>query len=326
MIEFSVTDTGVGIPDDKLNLIFEAFQQANGTTSRKYGGTGLGLSISREIARLLGGEIQVDSGVGRGSRFSLFLPLIETDAPLDTHTDDPESEIAVLTDGVPTLAVEDLLADEIDELERGDRVVLVIDSNTDRARAMVEAVRARGAKAILARRAGASLGLACEHPPNAVVLATEEPRFESVLGQLKKHPDTRHLPVALVGDGAVRLDGLRAGAAAYIDDPVDEAGLDAALGRLERISGAPTRRIALIAGDGELDEQIGSLLAGDENIDVQRIELASALATLRQEPFDLGVVAVGRPRSASFALIREAATDEALRELPLIAFVAEPLC
>ena len=238
MIEFSVTDTGVGIPDDKLNLIFEAFQQADGTTSRKYGGTGLGLSISREIARLLGGEIQVDSGVGRGSRFSLFLPLIETDAPLDTRTDDAESEIAVLTDGVPALAVEDLLADEIDELERGDRVVLVIDSNADRARAMVEAVRARGAKAILARRAGASLGLAREHRPSAVVLATEEPRFESVLGQLKKHPDTRHLPVALVGDGAVRLDGLRAGAAAYIDDPVDEAGLDAALGRLERISGA----------------------------------------------------------------------------------------
>jgi len=154
------------------------------------------------------------------------------------------------------------------------------------------------------------------------VLAGDLPRFESVLGQLKKHPDTRHLPVALVGDGAVRLDGLRAGAVAFIDDPVDEAGLEAALGRLERISGAPTRRIALIAANAELDEQIGSLLAGDENIDVQKIEPANALDTLRQESFDLGVVAVGRPRSGSFALIGEAATDEGLRELPLIAFVA----
>ena len=87
---------------------------------------------------------------------------------------------------------------------------------------MVEAVRARGAKAILARRASASLGLAREHRPSAVVLAGDLPRLESVLGQLKKHPDTRHLPVALVGDGAVRLDGLRAGAAAFIDDPVDD--------------------------------------------------------------------------------------------------------
>jgi HAMP domain-containing protein/signal transduction histidine kinase/CheY-like chemotaxis protein len=325
VIEFSVTDTGVGIPDDKLNLIFEAFQQADGTTSRKYGGTGLGLSISREIARLLGGEIQVDSTIGRGSRFSLFIPLIEhaADAPVDLRPDDSAAEAAVLANGVPEPTPEDQLANEIDELERGDRVVLVIDSNADRAKAMVEAVRARGAKAILARRASASLGLAREHRPSAVVLAGDLPGFESVLGQLKKHPDTRHLPVALVGDGAVRLEGLRAGAAAFIDDPVDDAGIETAFGRLERISGAPTRRIALIAENGELDEQIGSLLPGDENIDVQKIEPANALETLRQEQFDLGVVAVGRPRSASFALIREAATDEALRELPLIAFVAQ---
>ena len=326
VIEFSVIDTGVGIPDDKLNLIFEAFQQADGTTSRKYGGTGLGLSISREIARLLGGEIQVDSTVGQGSSFSLFLPLIEhvADAPITTSTDDPATEIPALDD-VPALAIEDPLADEIDELERGDRVVLVIDSDADRARSMVEAVRARGAKTILARRASASLGLAREHRPSAVVLAGDLPRLESVLGQLKKHPDTRHLPVALVGDGSVRMDGLRAGAAAFIDDPIDDARLDAALGKLERISGGPTRRIALIASGSELDEQIGSLLSGDENIDIRRIEPASALETLRAEAFDLGVVAVGRPRSASFALIREAATDEVLRELPLIVFVGDAL-
>ncbi|HUA06445.1 MAG TPA: HAMP domain-containing protein [Solirubrobacteraceae bacterium] len=325
VIEFSVKDTGVGIPDDKLNLIFEAFQQADGTTSRKYGGTGLGLSISREIARLLGGEIQVDSGVGKGSRFSLILPLIETDVLIDTRTDNGSAEIAVLTDGIEAMALEDQLADEIDELERGDRVVLVIDSKPERARATVEAVRARGGKAILARRASASLGLAREHRPSAVVLAGDLPRFESVLGQLKKHPDTRHLPVALVGDGAVRLDGLRAGAAAFIDDPVDDAGLETALGRLERIAEAPTRRIALIANAGDLDDQIGDLLSGDENIEVQKIEPATALEALRAEPFDLGVVAVGRPRSKAFGLIREAATDDVLRELPVIAFVSEPL-
>jgi len=325
VIAFSVIDSGVGIPDDKLNLIFEAFQQADGTTSRKYGGTGLGLSISREIARLLGGEIQVDSTVGEGSRFALFLPLIESvaDAPVEPRPDDAIASAELLIEAASEIAIDDLLVDGIDEVERGDRVVLVIDSKPERAKAMVEAVRARGGKAIVARRATASLGLAREHRPSAVLLAGDLPRFESVLGQLKKHPDTRHLPVALVGDEAVRVDGLRAGAAAFIDDPVDSDGLEIALGRLERLAGGPTRRIALIADEPGMDDGIAELLAGDENIELERIEPAGALEALRGEPFDLGVVTVGRPRSRTFALIRDAATDTVLRELPLIAYVPD---
>jgi HAMP domain-containing protein/signal transduction histidine kinase/CheY-like chemotaxis protein len=323
VIAFSVIDSGVGIPDDKLNLIFEAFQQADGTTSRKYGGTGLGLSISREIARLLGGEIQVDSTVGQGSQFTLYLPLLESvaDAVLETRTDGAAAAAEMLIDAASELEVEDQLADGIDAVERGDRVVLVIDSKPDRAKSMVEAVRERGGKAIVARRATASLGLAREHRPSAVLLAGDLPRFESVLGQLKKHPDTRHLPVALVGDGAVRVDGLRAGAAAFIDDPVNPEGLAVALARLERLAEGPGRRIALIADDPEVDSAIAELLAGDENIEIERIEPSGALEALRGGPFDLGVVSVGRPRSQTFALIREAATDEVLRELPLIAYV-----
>ena len=175
VIEFSVIDTGVGIPDDKLNLIFEAFQQADGTTSRKYGGTGLGLSISREIARLLGGEIQVDSGVGRGSRFSLFLPLIEhaADAPVDTRTDSPAAAVSAAP------AVEEPVTDDSAALGPEDRVMLVIDSNAGRARTMVEAVRARGAKAIVGRRPSAGVGLAREHRPEVVLVAGESEREES---------------------------------------------------------------------------------------------------------------------------------------------------
>jgi CheY-like chemotaxis protein len=197
----------------------------------------------------------------------------------------------------------------------------VIDSKAARAKALAEAVRARGGKAIVARRASAALGLAREHRPSAVLLAGEEPRFESVLGQLKKHPDTRHLPVALVGDGAVHIDALRAGAAAFIDDPVDPSTVEDALSRLERLAQSPERRIALIADDDAVAAQVAELLAGDDSIALTRIEVADALEELRRERFDLGVVAVVSARSESFALVREASADEGLRELPLIAYL-----
>ncbi|MBV8710750.1 MAG: response regulator, partial [Solirubrobacterales bacterium] len=182
-------------------------------------------------------------------------------------------------------------------------------------------VRARGGKAILAHRASAVLGLAREHRPSVVLLAGERPRFESVLGQLKKHPDTRHVPVALVGDVGARVDGLRAGAAVFLDAPVDPSALHTALGKLERLARGQDRRIALIADADRLDDGITDLLVGDENIEIQRFAPTDALTALSADEFDLGVVVVGGPGSQTFALIREAATDEALRELPLIVYL-----
>ena len=184
VIEFSVIDTGVGIPDDKLNLIFEAFQQADGTTSRKYGGTGLGLSISREIARLLGGEIQVDSTVGQGSSFSLFLPLIEHVADRDIATSTDDAPLA--SSAAP--AVEEPVTDDRGDLEPEDRVMLVVDSDPARARRLLALVRAHGAKAILARRPSAGLALAREHVPEVVLVAEDFDRDESALGAPQEAP------------------------------------------------------------------------------------------------------------------------------------------
>jgi CheY-like chemotaxis protein len=204
-----------------------------------------------------------------------------------------------------------------------DRVVLVIASQPERAQTLVERVHARGVKAIIARRPSAGLGLAREHRPEVVLLAGEEPRAESVLGQLKNHPDTRHLPVVLIGDPSTRIDTLRAGAAAFVEEPLDEDALDAALDRLDAISEARVRRIALVAEDGELDEQTTALLAGGDRVKVERIEPDVALEALHDQPFDLGVVVVGRRKGEAMRLelLRDVATDEVLRERPLIAFV-----
>jgi HAMP domain-containing protein/signal transduction histidine kinase/CheY-like chemotaxis protein len=324
VISFTVTDSGVGIPDDKLGAIFEAFQQADGTTSRKYGGTGLGLSISREIARLLGGELQVESALGRGSRFSLFLPLGER--VLEIEGGAPGSTVAVPLAGgnghgaSPITELAEQIGDDRSQLEADDHVILMIDSKAERARELLETVHRRGLKGILARRPTAGLALAREHRPDAVLLAGDLPRVELVLGQLKKHPETRHLPVVVMGDPASRVDALRSGAAVYLDEPLDGADLDAALNRLERLAHAPDRRVALISDDQELDDQITTLLAGGDHVGLHRIDPQGGPAALRQDQFDLAVVAVGRQRREVLALLRELAADDRLRELPTVVY------
>jgi signal transduction histidine kinase/CheY-like chemotaxis protein/HAMP domain-containing protein len=329
VIAFTVADTGVGIPDDKLEAIFEAFQQADGTTSRKYGGTGLGLSISREIARLLGGEIRVQSHPGEGSSFALFLPLRERPAEAaleDTPLSRPESKRMVHTNGAappaeaaPTPGAG--ISDDSGAVEPDDRVLLVVDSAPERAKSLLDAAHARGAKGILARRPSAALGLAREHRPEAVLLAGEFSRTESVLSQLKKHPDTRHLPVVMIGDAAARIAALRSGAASFLEEPLDGTQLDEALAAVERRSRSRERRIALIEdAAGGLEQQIAGLLSAGDTVGLQRIVPEGALAAMREAAPDLAVVAIPEDPRSTFELLREIASDPRLREVPLVAY------
>jgi HAMP domain-containing protein/signal transduction histidine kinase/CheY-like chemotaxis protein len=323
VISFTVADTGVGIPDDKLLAIFEAFQQADGTTSRKYGGTGLGLSISREIARLLGGEIQVESELGTGSRFSLLLPLNERLLEQAVFGGDDDGSTATTASALPAVAVPQAL-DEV-PLDPDERVVLVIDPEPDRASIAVELLREHGARAIVARRPTAALGLAREHRPAAVLLAGGTARVESALSQLKKHPDTRHLPVVVVADPAAEIAVLRAGAAAFVEDPVDTDSLGTALGRLERLSQESKRRIALISDQTEVDEEITNVLSSGEDVELVRLDAAAALPSVRENPWDLAVVMVDRRPGATFEFLQDITTDEAARQMPVIAFVSDDL-
>ena len=326
VVALSVSDTGVGIPSEKLAAIFEAFQQADGTTSRKYGGTGLGLSISREIAWLLGGEIQVASTPGEGSRFTLFLPLTR---PLTEVGGVERAAVATNGAGAPpadSAADEAVLSDDRSTLQPDDRVLLVVDSAEERGEELVGFAHLRGVKAVVARRPSAALALAREHRPEAILLAGELSRVDALLGQLKKHPDTRHLPVLLLSEAAARFPALRAGAAGFIEEPLDTARLGEALDTLQRLTRSQRRRVAVVQdGDGDLAEQIPALLAGGEELELEWFAAEDAIAGLRREPFDLTLIAVAGSGRASIELLRELATDEQLRERPVIAYAAGTL-
>jgi CheY-like chemotaxis protein len=335
VIALSVSDTGVGIPDDKLSLIFEAFQQADGTTSRKYGGTGLGLSISREIARLLGGEIHATSTPGHGSTFTLYLPLAARTADAPGEASEPLVASAAAGNGdggaggaaTPggSLLPFDTIHDDRATIVPGDRILLLIAHDADRAAAAMAAAREAGFKALVARRTPIGLALAREYRPDAIVIFAGDGRGDILLGQLKQHPDTRHRPVYVIGPAGGRLAALRAGAAGYFEGPGGAEAVRKAMEDLERRSERTVKRLALVEDGFQLDPATLTLLGAGDDVDVVTVSHGDAPAALRAEPADCAVLPLGGDSDWLFPLLEAVGSDADLRELPLIVYTAEPL-
>jgi signal transduction histidine kinase/CheY-like chemotaxis protein len=328
-IAFSVIDTGVGIPADKLSLIFEAFQQADGTTSRKYGGTGLGLNISREIAHLLGGELRVQSTPGAGSAFTLVLPVgsrVAEPAPEPTEPATAPADAPVIDEPQPpSLLPYDGADDDRAAIVAGDRVLLVIAHDAELAHDALEAVRERGFKGLVARRAPLGLALAREYRPDAVLIFAGDGRGEVLLSQLKQHPETRHRPVFVAGPGGGRLAALRAGAAGYLDGAGGAEAVADAASALAAFAARSVRRLALIQDGADLDPATMTLLGAGEDVEVVPVPFEEAVERLRSDGADCAVLPVVGDGESALALLDQAASDELLRELPIIAYAAEPL-
>jgi signal transduction histidine kinase/CheY-like chemotaxis protein len=313
-ISFTVSDTGVGIAEDRLEQIFEAFRQADGTTSRRYGGTGLGLSISREFARLLGGEIRVQSTPGEGSRFSL---LIREALPSERPAFDPMPSLTGHQEAPDD--ADQPVSDDRSRIGPPDRILLVVDSDTRRARAVIEAAHERGQRAIVAADTLAALELAREYQPEAVVLAGDARRVERGLAELKEHPDTRHLPVVAIGGFASRLPALRLGAAAFVERSAEPEAVERALARAEALARSRRRRVAVIA-DPEGADRPSSVLRGIDDVEVVRVDPRQGVAALRTGSYDLAVMALS-DRINAFDALRGLVSDDALRDLPVLAYV-----
>jgi CheY-like chemotaxis protein/signal transduction histidine kinase/HAMP domain-containing protein len=325
VIAFAVEDTGIGVPPEKQRLIFEAFQQADAGTSRKYGGTGLGLAISRELAMLLGGEIKLQSVHGKGSTFTLFLPLhfSGADAPtVDRSVKSQETTVITLP-----AAREEVVLDDRDDIAPGEPVLLVVEDDPHYARVLLGLARDRGFKGLVAGKGAMALSLARQYQPTAISLDIFLPDMLgwTVLNQLKLDPALRHIPVQIVTLEEERQHGLAHGAFAYLVKEPTTAGLEAAMDRLKEFTAPRTKRL-LVVEDNDIERAAVVELLGYRDIEIVTASRGDeALQLLRSQQFDCVVLDLRLPDMTGFQLLESVQNEPELVAVPVVVFTGKDL-
>jgi HAMP domain-containing protein/CheY-like chemotaxis protein/signal transduction histidine kinase len=329
VIAFEVSDSGIGIPLEKQKLIFEAFQQADAGTSRKYGGTGLGLAISRELASLLGGEIHLKSAPGKGSTFTLYLPLKysgPTVAPRAQAAPPAYGQPPVLQAVKDERIIEQLPDDRLD-LEPGDTILLIVEDDPHYARVLIDLARDKGFKVLVAARGAEALDLAKQYQPAAVSLDVFLPDMLgwTVLSQLKHNPLTRHIPVQIVTLDEDRQHALARGAFSFVNKPTTTEGVAAALAQIKEYA-KPRRKRLLIVEDNEAEQLSIRELLHHDDIEILAAETgAGALSVLREHVCDCVVLDLRLPDMSGFEVLDRIRNDETLSNIPVVVFTGREL-
>lgn len=340
-IRFEVCDTGIGIAREQLDVIFEAFRQADGSTRRRYGGTGLGLSISRDLAERMGGYIQVDSEPGRGSCFILELPLqgapaasaaeaaeapVAVPAPARTPAVLPAAPVRAATAAAPVTASAGV-ADDRGRRQRAGRLILAVEDDATFAEALVALAHELDFDCVVAGTAEEALALAIELRPNGILLDIGLPDVSglSVLERLKRNPDTRHIPVHVVSATDRSQVARELGAIGFAIKPTTRERLVTAIEQLEQTSQRDVRRLLIVEDDSELRRNLELLLGRDQLQIVAVGTLAGALEQLSTVTFDCMVMDLSLPDGSGYDLLEHMAGNDDVGFPPVIVYTGRAL-